>query len=229
MRRVRVDDAPQQSGPPQSPAITLALAYGRAKDRHIFADLFALDRRLADATRQASEPIIAQMKLAWWRDRFAQDPADWPKGEPLLARLATWDADVSRLGALVDGLEALLAEGPLSGETIAAFAQGRAASWEVAARALGHDDPHTLELVRNDGAMWAVADLADHLADGQDKEAVWRYSRQSQRLAPPRLPRGLRPFAILTRLAHRGIVNRRAMLAAKGDFLAAVRTGMLGR
>ncbi len=192
-------------------------------------DLFALDRRLADASRQASEPIIAQMKLAWWRDRFAQPHADWPKGEPLLARLAVWDADVARLGALVDGWEALLAEGPLSDGAIADFVEGRAVSWSIAARTLGQEDDRTLEWVRDAGALWAVADLADHVAGVEDRQRVWDYSHHQQRFGPPKLPRGLRPFAILARLAHRAIMNRRAMLGAKGDFLAAVRTGMLGR
>jgi len=212
----------------QDPAIALALAYARKDARPVFEDLFALDRRLADAVRQASEPIIAQLKLAWWRDRFAQSPPDWPKGEPLLARLASWDADVSHLSALVDGWEALLAEGPLSEDTIAAFAEGRAKSWQVAARALGQDDPEVCDLVRDAGALWAVADLADHIGDADDRERAWLYSMKRQRFASPNLPRDLRPFAILARLAHRAIMDRRAMLGAKSDFLAAVRTGMLG-
>ena len=127
-----------ESGPATDPSLALALAYAPRDARPVFDDLFALDRRLADAVRQASEPIIAQLKLAWWRDRFAQDRSDWPKGEPLLARLAAWDADVSQLASLVDGWEALLAEGPLTEEAITAFGEGRAHAWALAAAALGH-------------------------------------------------------------------------------------------
>ena len=104
------------------PALALALAYAPRDARPVFQDLFALDRRLADAVRQASEPIIAQLKLAWWRDRFAQSPAEWPKGEPLLARLAGWDADISRLGGLVDGWEQIAAAEELTRDVAIAFA-----------------------------------------------------------------------------------------------------------
>jgi hypothetical protein len=76
--------------------------------------------------RTAREPMLAQLKLAWWRDRLAADPAVWPKGEPLLARLAQW-REPAGLGALVDGWESLLGEPPLGAGELAAFSEGRAA------------------------------------------------------------------------------------------------------
>ena len=210
------------------PAITLALAYARKDARPVFEDLFVLDRRLADAVRQASEPIIAQLKLAWWRDRFAQSSSEWPKGEPLLARLAAWDADVSQLGTLVDGWEALLTEGPLSNDAAIAFAQGHADAWSVAACALGRAGPPSPD---HAALLWSYADLAQHCSSPEDAERA-RAVAKSQNLfdgASPRLPRNLRPFSILGRLAHRAILGEQPMLSSPGDFLAAVRTGMLGR
>ncbi len=207
------------------PAIRLALAYARAKDRPVFEDLFALDRRLADAVRQASEPIIAQMKLAWWRDRFAQERADWPKGEPLLARLAQWDADVSQLGLLVDGWEALLAEGALSEDAIIAFGEGRSAAWSLAAAALGDDwqgAPDHAALV------WSFADLAQHCESADDAERVRDLARGSLGKHTTRLPRALRPFAILGTLGRRSLAQGRPILSSTGDFLAVLRAGMLG-
>lgn len=206
----------------------LALAYAPAKARGIFEDLFALERRLADATRQASEPIIAQMKLAWWRDRFAQKPADWPKGEPLLARLAAWDADVSKLGMLVDGWEALLKEGPLTTEAILAFGKGHADAWAVAAHALGHPGPPPPE---HDALLWAFADLAQHCSNAEDSERVRVVARSQNLLDQPseRLPRTLRPFAVLGTLGRRSLRSGRPILSGPGDFLAGVRAGMLGR
>jgi phytoene synthase len=49
---------------------------------------------------------MIQLRLAWWRDRMAQEAALWPRGEPLLAGLQVWDAERPALGALVDGYEA---------------------------------------------------------------------------------------------------------------------------
>ncbi len=209
------------------PAIRLALAYARASDRPVFEALFALDRRLADAVRQASEPIIAQMKLAWWRDRFAQDRAEWPKGEPLLERLAGWDADVARLGMLVDGWEALLQEGALIDEAIAAFGEGRATAWSVAARTVHQGEASP----RYDASLWAYADLAAHCSSPEDAERVREVARNQGLLdrAPPRLPRPLRTLGVLGALGRRSLRSGRPILSGGGDFLAAVRTGMLGR
>lgn len=212
----------------RDPAITLALAYAPSGTRDVFEDLFALDLRLADAVRQASEPIIAQLKLAWWRDRFAQAPADWPKGEPLLARLARWDADVSKLGALVDGWEALLAEGPLTEDAITGFTEGRADAWAVAADALGHAGSPNPERA---ALQWAYADLAQHCSDPADAERVIALAhRQSlPDRAQPRLPRHLHPFAVLGVLGRRSLARGRPILSSSGDFLAGVKAGMLGR
>ncbi|GAB5347521.1 hypothetical protein [Alteriqipengyuania sp. 357] len=219
---------PAHSSLRDDPAIILALAYARRTDRPVFEDLFALDRRLADAVRQASEPIIAQLKLAWWRDRFAQDRTDWPRGEPLLARMAQWDADVAQLGELVDGWEALLAEGPLGKEAIAAFGRGRAKAWAVAAQALGQRGASPTD---HAALLWSSADLAQHCSSPEDAGRVRTLARKqtlSERPGP-RLPRTLRPFAVLGALGGRSLAGERPILGGPGDFLAAVRAGMLGR
>lgn len=228
MPQVASDETPSNSAALQAPSTILALAYARRKDRAIFEDMFALDRRLADAVRQASEPIIAQMKLAWWRDRFAQPPSEWPKGEPLLARLTAWNADVSQLGALVDGWEALLAEGPLADDTIIAFSEGRADAWAVAAEALDEPGPPPPD---HAGLLWSYADLAQHWSSAEDADRVRALARSHSLLAKaqPRLPRGLRPFAVLGALGARSLRLGQPILAGPGDFLAAVRAGMLGR
>ena len=49
---------------------------------------------------------MIQLRLAWWRDRFAQPCAEWPQGEPLLAKLHGWEPERAALSGLVDGWEA---------------------------------------------------------------------------------------------------------------------------
>src|SRR3546814_20021260 len=73
--------------------------------------LWGLAARLTKLLLDAREPLIGQIKLAWWRDMMAMiasDPAALPKGEPLLAELqASW-AGKGGLDALVDAAAAML-------------------------------------------------------------------------------------------------------------------------
>lgn len=74
--------------------------------RKAWAGLLLLEQRLADAAREGRDPIMVQLRLAWWRDRLGEPAAQWPKGEPLLAILDAWDGERAALSALVDGHEA---------------------------------------------------------------------------------------------------------------------------
>ena len=105
------------------PDIRLALAYAPKRVRPLQLAAFALDARLAGIVGNAREVLIAQIKLAWWRERLAEPPARRPVGEPLLAALADWKAPVDPLLALIDGWEAMLdPERP----DVMALADGRA-------------------------------------------------------------------------------------------------------
>ena len=77
--------------------------------RAAIAALWALAERLTKLLQDAREPLIGQIKLAWWRDMMAMlasDPEALPKGEPLLADLqASW-AGQGGLDTLVDAAEA---------------------------------------------------------------------------------------------------------------------------
>ena len=79
--------------------------------RAAMAALWAFAERLTNLLIDAREPLIGQIKLAWWRDMaamLARDPEGLPKGEPLLAELtATW-AGQGGLDTLVDAAEAML-------------------------------------------------------------------------------------------------------------------------
>src|SRR3546814_4682234 len=67
---------------------------GPRERRPAMAGLWGLAARLTKLLLDAREPLIGQIKLAWWRDMMAMiasDPAALPKGEPLLAELqASW-------------------------------------------------------------------------------------------------------------------------------------------
>jgi phytoene synthase len=174
--------------PELTPPQRLALAYAPARARAEWETLLLLDARLASVVRGAREPVLAQIRLVWWRERLGEDPAGWPKGEPLLARLADWGAAVAGLSALVDGWEVLLAEGQLD---VAAFAEGRVGGVAALARHLGVE---MTEAVRQAARGWALADLSAHLENAAERgQALAALERVGQ----GRVARKLRPVAVL--------------------------------
>ncbi len=204
----------------------LALSYAPARSREAVLTLMLLDERLASILRNRSEVIIAQMKLAWWRDRLGDDPRAWPEGEPLLDRLKEWPAAPSTLVPLVDGWERLLADDP-PGSALAEFAEGRARGWSTLAAALGSgtDDSSVLKA----GSDWALADLALHL-DNPDEARSARELALAGKGANRSLPRIVRPLAVLHGLALRALVrDSNELLDGPLAMLVALRIGITGR
>jgi 15-cis-phytoene synthase len=88
----------------------LAIAYAPRLIRPRFRWLLMFDERLQALVNRTREPLIAQMRLAWWRDMLGKDPDQRPKGEPLLAELAALGGDLDRSAKqLVDACELRIA------------------------------------------------------------------------------------------------------------------------
>lgn len=205
------------------PAFRLALAYAPARARAATGALLALDTRLALIGRQAREPLITQMKLAWWRDQFAQPAGDWPGGEPLLAALA--EAGIARegLSALVDGWEALLLSEEPDAAAAISLAQGRAAAWCALGHRLEVNDVSAAIAVAAE--RWSMAELAEMLAQPMPQPAI----QEQVSVGQARLPRALRPLAVLDALAHRALRRSAPMLDGPGALALAMRVGIFGR
>lgn len=137
--------------PPQR----LAVAYTPAGVRAALSLLLEFDARLAQLVANASEPLIGQMKLAWWRDAIAMEPHKRPKGEPLLGQLGLLKADVgAAMLQLVDAWEELLI-GDGGPGILEEFGKGRgAAIFGSYADWVG-----SVADVEALGAAWAIADL----------------------------------------------------------------------
>jgi 15-cis-phytoene synthase len=198
----------------------LALAYAPAANRLAWLGLLALDSRLAGIVRGAREPMLAQMRLAWWRDRLAEPADAWPRGDALLEALANWHGEHGALVPLVDGWEQLTAPPPLGEEAFAALAGSRGAAIAALARLVGAGE-HAGEAMRG-GHDWALTDLAGKLSDPAEQAAVscLAASRDPRRL---RLPRALRPLVVLHGLARRGNSGPVSTISV------GVRLGLLGR
>lgn len=207
----------------------LALAYAPASSREAILTLLALDMRLATILRNRSEAIIAQIKLAWWRERLSEDPALWPRGEPLLARLALWPADRAALVELVNGWEALLAD-QLDEAAMGEFAAGRASAWAGLAASIA---PKYGDQTARAAMEWALADLAMHL-DNSGESALARElalgGEDGAGVERARLSKNLRPLAVLHGLSRRALArNSSEMLDDIGAGMLALRIGMIGR
>ena len=197
------------------PVSRLALAYAPRSHRSAWLAVLSLDNRLCGIVRQAREPLLAQIRLSWWRERLAEDPARWPQGEPLLQLIGGAIPQPERLAAMVDGWEALLGDAPLAAETLAMAAAGRARglSWLSAdgfAAAQG----------------WVLFDMAGRLSHPDEREAVLALMRAAD-WQVPRLPRLMRPLVVLLALARRQAAGKTPGGAAA--LFTALRAGLLGR
>ena len=167
---------------------------------------FALDAKLAGIVAGARELLLAQIKLAWWRERLAEEPAARPQGQPILTALAAWRGSTEPLHALVDGWEAMLDPDQ---PDLVALAEARAALGRgLAAQA---DQPAWSEAAGAALHGWSLAALA---AGGE--------------LPRLSLPRELRALAVLHGLARRR-KGQMPLIEGPLALASAVRIGMIGR
>ena len=203
------------------PDARLALAYAPAHARAAVLGLLALDQRLGESIRGAREPVLAQLRLAWWRERLQTPQESEP--EPLLAALQPWGEHRAALAVLADGWEELIGEAPLRPEALAACAAARGQGWAALAAMLGHDPDEA----RRAGQGWAAVDLAAGLSHPQERAAAQALAA-AQDWSRPRLPRELRPLVVLHGLARRS-GGHAPLLSGAGALGAALRLGLLGR
>lgn len=201
------------------PLHRLALAYAPARAREPTLALLALDTRLAGIVRHSHEPMLAQLRLSWWREQLKADAARWPSGEPLLAALKSWNGGHGALGALVDGWELLTGPAPLAAAALDGFADGRGEAFAALAEVIGA--PGDAAKARDLGRGWALADLAANVAHPDERQAALLLAEAAP---SPRLSRRMRALTVL-----HGLARRRLDGLSPGALLAAMRLGLLGR
>lgn len=205
-------------------AYRLALSYASAAMRERLVGLLALDARLAGIVRHSREPMLAQLRLAWWREQLSCGEKYEGGKDPLLGLLAAWNEDRGVLAGLADGWEGMIGDAPLPLPVFEQLAEARAAAVSRLARA-GHDAEVALRMARN----WALADIAGRLSHEEERKAVRELAlRQDWRGAA--CPAGLKALAMLHHLARRNLAAGRPAdtLDAPGA-AAMVRIGLLGR
>ena len=139
------------------PPTRLAMAYVPAHLRSALTLLLQMDMRFGDIVRTAREPMIAQIKMAWWREALTEAVDLRPKGEPLLQALAAVGGTIplSALEALVSAWEELLGSDEWNQAVTDTHTQLRAeAIFQTYANWVG-----SAQDVRPIGRLWAIEAL----------------------------------------------------------------------
>lgn len=205
----------------------LALSYAPAATHQPTMALLALDARLAGVVRSASEPMLAQLRLAWWREQLATDPSTWPSGEPLLAALKSWQGERQALVGLVNGWEEITGQAPLAATALDRLAEARGHAFAALAEHVGASADRAPALRLAHG--WALADIAAHLSHPEEQSTARRLT-EAHDWSRARLSRPMRPLAVMHGLAARAARRGKGLdeLSPLALF-AALRLGLLGR
>jgi phytoene synthase len=196
----------------------LALTYAPARARSALRALWELDASLGSMVAEGSQPLVVQMKLAWWREALAGlDRGDAP-AQPLLVRLSETMIPAAitgeSLSGLTDGWEYLLSPDPLTDEEAQAFAHLRGGRlFSLSARLLGSPTDRAVE---GGGAAWALTDLARRSSRDADIRLALDAAR-THLASIGRLPREMVPLRLLVMLASRDVRRGFAQLERRGS------------
>ena len=162
--------------------------------RPAFDALLDIDDALAAVVERSTEPALAAIKLAWWRERLEELDDGRIPAEPRLRAAATMllsrGVRGAHLAELTEGWAALLDEQP-EAERIA---EGGARLFAIAARLLGPSDP----MIEPAGRLYGYANAAR-----RGLMTIDAARGELQRPSAHRFPKKLRPLTALAALAAR--------------------------
>lgn len=211
------------------PEAMLALAYTRAPQRDMLRIFLELDARLARLVAGTSEPMLGQMRLAWWRETLAKPAEGRPRGDTLLDAIGEhWRGSEAALVELVNGWERLLAEPPLGEEDALLFTKGR----EAALLAVYGEQPIAGEGGSGFSAAarrWSFADLAAKVTLDEERQLLVRLGLANNEPVAA-LPREARGLAVLGALGTRALKRGgRPLMEGRGASLTVLRAAIIGR
>lgn len=180
----------------------LATLYAPPAARAGILALHALDLELAEVARSTTEPMLGQIRLAWWREQLQGLDGGATPAQPVLTALAESVLPAGIMGASLEPFEdAWLA---VLDDDIAAHAEARARLFEAIATLVGSVD--TSRAARRLGAGWAIVDIA-RSGRAVDEGLL---ARAAELLAPAKLAPSAKLLAGLAALARRDLVELRA-------------------
>lgn len=135
----------------------LAALYAPSDRRGALLALFALDLEMLQVASTTREPMIGQIRLAWWRERLEALDTAPPPAQPTLTAISNEvlpkGVNGASLAALEDGFLELIGDELID---VARYADMRGGTlFEAAATVLGGASP----AARAAGRLWAAARL----------------------------------------------------------------------
>ncbi len=204
----------------------LALSYAPSSARLPTLALLGLDATLARTVGSASEPMLAQLRLSWWREALSRPLDERMEHDPLLSAIASWQGARAALAGLVDGWEVLAVAEVLTESEIRQLASARGDAFGALAAILQR--PAERETASRLGYCWALADIASHVSRAEERELAARLARECG-WGRQSLSRRMRPLAVLHGLAARAVRRGAGCDAMTAwDLLPAMRIGFLG-
>lgn len=221
---------PPSLPPLANPEIELAISYAAPMQRAALRALWALDAQLAATLIRASDPMVARLRLTWWREALIRLDTAAAPAQPLLAAIATailpGGVRGQDLAGLTDGWEALLVPDPLTQDDLGAYAHGRGKLFVRGGQVLGVAWP----MLATAGAGWALADLASHVRSAETAAMARSLAAPLLRQAmAERWPRALRALGAVLVLAERDLRRPGEARGAPGRVLRMVRHRISGR
>jgi 15-cis-phytoene synthase len=189
------------------PDRTLALSYVPAEKREALRALWRLDAAMGAVLAGGREPMLAQIKLVWWRDSLTKLDTAPPPGEPVLqdlaARVISRSIRGEQLARMEEGWAALLSQDPLTAAELEAYAVGRGALlFRYSSSLLGYQ---LNDRVKRAGEGWALADLARHSNPVDAAAALAAAGAKLADVTAQRWPPPMRPLGMLAMLAKRDV------------------------
>lgn len=170
--------------------------------RPAVTSLWTIDEAMAAVVAGASQPALAGIKLAWWREALMRLDSDPAPPEPRLRAVAetllTRGISGAEVAVMADGWSALLDERP----DAAAVGAGGSTLFTLQARLLGVDDP----LLDAAGALWFLTDAMRRKVGSFEPERAALIGELRGR----RVGQAARPVTLAARLAARKLTEREA-------------------
>lgn len=188
----------------------LALAYVPASVRPGIEALWRLDAAFAAILATGTQPMVSQLRLAWWREALERLDSAPPPAEPVLQALAAHvlpTVSGAEMAAMEEGWLILLSDETLTPDELARYAELRGGLlFAYSARLLGD----SAFPVQRGGELWALADLVRHSRRRDDVKTPLPQSKL-------KWPRKLRPLGMLTMLARRDLERSGQQVEQQGS------------
>lgn len=197
---------PRKPSPIAEPRIgadrALALTYVPAVRKPAIEALWAIDAAMADVVSSTRQPMVGQIRLAWWRERLEElgtvaAPAE-PRLQAVQRDLLSRGIEGAEVAALEIGWAALLEDFPWGLPTVDAVRIRGRILFAIGGVVLGADSDD----LRAAGGLWALVDCARHCSDGESRRVLLREARLlADRVESVRYPAVARPLSMLAALA----------------------------